>query len=267
MMLLPTLRERLMLSGDWAGDILMLQGFFDDSGTNDPAPVIVWGGLIGPPERWDELSAAWRRMLNRPHPGWAPLKQFSTRDCRFGFGEFKPYAEAESEREAVMRGFREIVGAVRLKAVAYAIKKAAFQQFLSPEIRGITGNEEFSVLASCIKHLERLSGGSEFAVALDRGRMNQHTVELLNQVDDTYGNRHSHSFLVVKDTPPLQAADMVATEAFWSAKAMFCEQGEFVPRSHLSELIEATDLEAFFCGEEECLVMVENYRKTGKTVP
>ena len=47
---------------------MVLQGFFDDSGTHLQSPLFVLGGFIATSEQWEEFSHEWDATLKREPP-------------------------------------------------------------------------------------------------------------------------------------------------------------------------------------------------------
>ena len=64
---------------------MLLQGFFDDSGTHAKSPLLVLGGLIATVEQWKDFSIEWDSKL-KVEPTIRYLKMNEAQTMR---GEFE----------------------------------------------------------------------------------------------------------------------------------------------------------------------------------
>lgn len=64
--------------------LLMLQGYFDDSGSDGTRPPFVLAGYILPAERWEKFSDAWAEELAKP----PRIKYFKMREANSASGQF-----------------------------------------------------------------------------------------------------------------------------------------------------------------------------------
>lgn len=65
--------------------LVMLQAYFDDSGSNPTDPVFVLGGLVSTVEKWEAFSDRWRRVLAQD----PPLAYFKANEARNRTGDFQ----------------------------------------------------------------------------------------------------------------------------------------------------------------------------------
>jgi hypothetical protein len=71
---------RATLPNRGEGLLLVIECYFDDSGTHDASPVVVWGGVAGHAHYLDKLDKMWRALLQQPCEGKRPIKSFSSYD-------------------------------------------------------------------------------------------------------------------------------------------------------------------------------------------
>lgn len=102
-----------------SGWFLMLEGYFDDGGTHEGSEVVVWGGVMGDTEWFDNLERAWLLLLAEPLPGKPRIKQFHHSHITNGWKEFSGYNQGE--RDLVTKRFRDAVIAARLVPVSFCL--------------------------------------------------------------------------------------------------------------------------------------------------
>lgn len=211
------------------GLILGLGAFFDDAGTHDSANVVSWGGLIGTVDQWCDLTDAWFRRLDDPFPGGLPphdrLSKFHLYDCVKGIGEFAEYTEPE--RSNLQYEFRKIISDSGLIGICFSIDRKAYARVVPDAAKEVVGDAEAVCFQACFAgafELARKHFPEEIAMALYFDRITnpkrraaldavveqqRHqkfgTVPLINHV--TFGEMVKY--------PPLQAADLIATEQCW----------------------------------------------------
>jgi hypothetical protein len=104
----------------------------DESGKWHNSQWIVLGGLIGPPKNWDAFNRDWRLLLKKH--GLAYLHMVEAVHCK---GEFKHFRNRETERNAILQDFAElipngitpIVSTVHLPTKKSAIQARQFDAF------------------------------------------------------------------------------------------------------------------------------------------
>jgi len=75
----------------------MISAYFDDSGTHDDSDVVVYGGLIGTEDQWQQFELAWQFVLDAPLPGKLPIPRFHMSHCMAQKGKvFGGYTKTEA---------------------------------------------------------------------------------------------------------------------------------------------------------------------------
>lgn len=219
------------------GGMLMLKLYLDDSGTHDGSEVVGVGGLIGTEAQWEKFHEGWQAALNEPCEGREPVKSWSTHDCRWGYGEFETFKEAERDR-AFYR-FRAAITASGVFSASNMIDGAAWNEIMVPCFGDNVATAEATALFALIDRLRPWvsahSEGPQVAVYYDAGRANKPEVhrlaELMQDTMTSIPEIASFGFLRVGEATPLQGADMIATESFWYARDFL--RGETEPqRAH-----------------------------------
>ena len=202
----------------------MLRAYFDDSGTHKESPVVVLGGLLGLPEDWEKLEDEWREKLSAPMPGKPSLKAFHLSHCVGHFDEFEVYSFAECE--SLRHDFRQIILSSNLRQISLAIPRADWDEIVVPPYREIMGTAEEACFVQFIEHSMAIvrplkSANLKIAYVYDIGRASER-LEFIASLFKKYAAHRpefgSFSWGKVKDMPPLQAADTIATEAYWAVQ-------------------------------------------------
>lgn len=235
---------RVSFPGQKPGLMIMLECYFDDSGTHTASNVVTWGGLMGHARQWMFLDRRWRRLLASPLPGKPPLKQFHLSHCAALDGEFKDYKRAESDRLRFL--FRQIIVDANLEAVGYSVVISDYNEYVRGRARTFLGDAEQVAFAGCINRSNtRAEERNEqfLSMTFDDGRMTPALQKVISRVKKQYkGPPHLVSIgsMAVEHLTGLQAADTIATENNWNVRDIV-EDNEASPRPHLKSLIERLD--------------------------
>lgn len=213
------------------GVVLVLEGYFDDSGTHGDARVVVWGGFVGTVDQWIGLDARWRQKLNEPLPGKPRLKKFGLGDCRWGAPPFDTYSYAE--RDLLQAEFRQIIVDAGVIGLAHSADRAAYDRLMTDDARKFFGDAEMMCFGECFSSAIQVARAeypdhTELALHFDIGRLSTKLSSIVDIVNRNYSgvpDIKSVGFDKVVDFTPLQAADIVATEHYWDTLA-FLSDGE-----------------------------------------
>jgi hypothetical protein len=243
----------------------VLYGYFDDAGTHDGSPVVCWGGFVGTMAQWDKLDEAWAAKLARPAdlPPYAPqkpaLSRFHLTECEHGSGEFLGYSRADSD--ALQRDFREIIYASGVVGVAYCIDREAYDRVVAdPKAREFLGDPEQTTFGACwtgalqqARHF--FPDEQEVTLVFDyvmgpRLEKLRAVADRIEQAGDNKPRIVSAGLAKMIDTCPLQAADILATENYWDAKAFLTDEGR-VSRPHMANMLKNVHCNGFIMREPE----------------
>src|SRR6478735_7117293 len=232
------------------GLMAMLECYFDDSGTHDASPVVTWGGLVGTKDQWEFLDRRWRALLVEPLQGEASppkpsLRQFHLSHCAALDGEFESYSRAESDRLRYL--FRQIIADSGVESYAYSVSTRDYDGLVKGKLRKQWGSANRMAAVGCItRALVRANERREqfVSVMMDRGAITDEIGELMRQAER---RSEGETTLVclgsmpVVNLTPLQAADTIATESFWSAKKIICNDDR-EHSAHLKSMLGKVEL-------------------------
>ena len=216
----------------------MMRAYFDDSGTHTGSRVMVMGGLCGTVAQWDEFEQAWAAKLAEPLPGKPPLRKFHLSECNAGRGQFEGYSEAE--QDAATHDFRQILIGAKLRSVAYAIDRLAWDELVIGVHRERLGADPLHYCAEYCT-LWALSQAQDdhpdwaASVMFDEGVYTPALAALLEPMGRPQMRpritliRGGAVDLVL----PLQGADIVATENYWHMGEALKLGGDAEPRAHM----------------------------------
>jgi len=200
---------------------LMLRAYFDDSGTHADSEIVSIGGLIGNVQQWEKFERDWAARLADPLPGYGKpaLKMFHLSHCNAKDGEFLGYTDGECD--AVTHDFRQVLIAAGLASTASVIDKRAWNELVTGSLRDWIGDGINVCVENCLSEVIKIASphpdGDAIAVVFDRGIWTQR----LKDVTESYTYDLSRpriisvTFSGVRETLPLQGADISATENYW----------------------------------------------------
>jgi hypothetical protein len=218
----------------------MLSARFDDSGTHTTSDLLVIGGLMGNDAAWSAFDVAWRAVLDNPPFDLAPLKKWSTGDCRGNRGEFVGWSDAA--RDHVTYLFRQIILNSGLDGFAAAIDLKAWNELIVGPLRDLLGDGEKVILVRCIDHAlawaQHTDPSDRIAIIYDKGRQNaalDHVMDLYRNREGSYPQLSALGYAKVADVPGLQGADMIATESYWFGLEWLNRGSDAKPRAHFED--------------------------------
>jgi hypothetical protein len=194
----------------------MLRGYFDDSGTHDPAWAVVWGGVVGGKENFDYLDSKWRELLAAPCPGKPPLNQFRLSKCKARRGQFETYST--TEMDYVCRQFRQIIVDSGVAPVGYGVDVRAWNRLVVGDQRRLMGAPERLAFGQCAKAMIEMAEAYDalIDVRFDIGRELQVTemIEAARSLFPETQRLASFNWVACEAATGLQAADTIANEFY-----------------------------------------------------
>jgi len=252
------------------GVLIMLSGYFDDSGTHGDSAVVVMGGVIGDEDQWKTFERDWAARLLAPVETRGCISRFHMHDCELGHEEFEGWSKGERDR--TIFNFRQIIIDSKLRAYVCAVARKPWDAYVRGNLRNITGDAERYGVVSCFVQSFKLAQENwpkenQIALAFDnrphREEANRRVFELYNR----HFQRHRKSpepmgisFLSSEQALPLQAADMVAWESYRHAQEFLKHGRKAKPRPHFNRLVETGRVRAQIADAEVI-------RRLVKTIP
>jgi hypothetical protein len=229
---------RATLPNRGEGLLLVIECYFDDSGTHDASPVVVWGGVAGHAHYLDKLDKMWRALLQQPCEGKRPIKSFSSYDLEHAKGEFEGYNQGA--KDLTRRNFRQIILESEVSVVAFGVSVKDWDQVVRGLARQSNFTAEQSVFGKAVFEIAKTAKAENEALSLhfDQGR---DTPELRKVIAPTLETAQqdsrivSYSFSKIADFPALQAADLVVHEAYQTFCALM-KNPKATPRPHALQL-------------------------------
>ena len=237
------------------GTTLMLQAYFDDSGTHANSRVVVVAGLIGSMAQWEAFDALWRAKLAEPLPGKPPLSKFHLSACNSGQGEFADYRLGE--RDLVTRAFREIVIEAGLISTASAIERHAWNELVPASVLKAVVSDVGVCIDNCVRETWKIAAehpeGERIAIFFDRGFWIPELKKITAPYTYPLGTPRVDSInaVCVEEFLPLQGADIVATENYWHALEVLKIGDDAAPRPHFRHYLDHMLHEGFILGRPE----------------
>ncbi|WP_420143961.1 hypothetical protein [Sphingobium sp.] len=218
----------------------MLEGYFDDSGTHMQSNMVVWGGLLGETSQFEVLRTAWKEALTEPIPGKSPVKAFHAAHIAASLKEFCSYAPPE--RDLVFKRFRDIILSCNLIPVSFGIIKSDWDCACDKFDMKMFGTAEQFAFMSCTLSAHRFAeiGKCPVSMCFDQGALGCDADRIIDAGKSTIGLNGSATFMfkAVAEECCLQAADMVAYEAYRFGNSDIALGGAAKPRLHFQRMLE-----------------------------
>lgn len=206
-----------------SGCLVMIRGYFDDSGTHGNSHVVVMAGLFGYPNQWDYLSQLWAKKLADPCPGKEPLPRFHMAACQAADEEFLGWKRLECEY--LVDELIEIIGKTGIHGFGCSIPRKAYEELITGDRRRASGDPETACIINCFVRFVDFARFSHPTDAIafifdDRPQQKSNVEKLWNVYKGAQNGRPeivSATFGSSKKLLPLQAADLLAWEVYQDA--------------------------------------------------
>ena len=232
----------------------MLEVRFDDSGTHFGSDVVVWGGVAGHMEFFNDLELAWKATLEEPCDGRPPIRRFHSAELFAGKGEFEGYNQAE--KDLTRHNFRRVITDLKLSVLSFGISVHDWDEIVTDFARETLESPERMLFGTAVKHAceAAVDHGEPLSFQFDKGCYSDQLSSIINSAigaakineDDV-----SWGWSSVARNVGLQAADLVAHETY----RFFCDylqNRDVKPDPHLSKLFQdAYDSQAAWVGRDE----------------
>lgn len=188
---------------------MFLESYFDDSSDPERKEFRACGGLIGGPDQWDAFEVLWSRATS-------DLKEpFRSADCEGGHGQFRRWSK--TSRDALMAELVTVLCAANLMGFAGIVPVAEYRRAF-PTCR--QHDSYFLALRQVLMNVAHISYllGRDAKVWFERDSHAGEALRIFGRVTSFKSWPPSNSlggiYFDTKKLRPLQAADLVAREAF-----------------------------------------------------
>jgi hypothetical protein len=242
----------------------MYFAFFDDSGTHENSPIVAIGGVMGTEAQLEPFEKEWKCLLGRPFPDKPPLRQFHLTACRNGQDEFIDYSRADRDRINFL--FRELIVKYRLYTIASCIDRSAWNELVVGDIQDVLGKPEEFCFVRCVDaaiELARRGADRRVEFAFDAGVRSifQQWAHLYEQQKAKYPEITGFGFAKVERLPPLQGADMVATETYYYAQRWLADGPGAAPNPHFRPFLARAESHGSILDRDSIRPMVEGVKR------
>lgn len=206
----------------------MIEAYLDETGIHEGAPFCVIAGYFGGPGQWKKFDPAWRRALS----GFGvPLDQFHALDL---MQRRKSFFGWDGKRQSeLLTSLTAAMTMYKIYPVSVGLVIADFQELSLTQRRFVTGatmkngqlvssgcpnKPYFAPFQYCMKRVvsyAEVGGRADFFFGLDRSfakyaRTLYDIIKRSKQPDETRCRLGEIAFPMAKETPGLQAADLLA---------------------------------------------------------
>jgi hypothetical protein len=247
----------------------MLRAYFDDSGSHADSEIVTIGGVMGTPQQWNDFDERWKALLAEPLPGKPKLRMFHLSHCNAQEGEFQAYSDAECD--AVTHDFRQILIDCGLISTASSIDKRAWDELIVGPKRDWLGEALDVCVENCLTETIKIAGphpeGDQIAVIFDRGIWTPRLDSVTEGYTYPLGRPRivTVTFSKVEDVPPLQGADITATENYWHAIKTLRDGYGAQPRPHMRHYLTHMFAEGFLIDRARIIEMMPDIEAQMKT--
>lgn len=217
---------------------IVLQGYFDGSGTHEGSNVLCIAGFIGEEDAFVDLDRRWKNVLDNPR--WPTrVSEFHMVDCVHGDGEFREGQWGYAERLLLYGDLtRAIVNASDSHAlipIGAGVVADIFEQIAQSDLDLLRGESlgtafdlTFQLLLQQVIHRTHARWPDEtFGLMYDKG--NRPEADRFRALCNEYASRfhlgdifHSWGQADSKEFTPLQAADLFAFGTLHLAQRNHC---------------------------------------------
>lgn len=197
--------------------LIVLDAYFDDSGTHDGSPVVSVAGYLGLPAQWISFETEWKSAIAE-----FGLNHFGMADYS---NKAKPYCEwTEEQRYARFAKLMKICNAYALGSIGIAVATESFNRVMSGKAKRICGGPYGLAAIACFLRVaelvKSLSSEAWIAYIFESGTVGAGEVlKVFQKNERDESQKHQLRLLSLRfenkrQFVPLQAADIVAYEMY-----------------------------------------------------
>lgn len=199
----------------------MLKAFIDDSGSGGDSPWYVLAGYLGTVEGWHAFDDQWTDVLHQ-NPRIEYFKSSEAESLRGG-GQWA--SVGKDQRDAKLDALIDVIARCARRAVCARMRQCDYNDFVKGEIPPAWDSPYYFlqtfVIGAAI-NIERIDGESESVeFVFDHDQKHEKRARkmlpALMPMQSMYGSLVNVSYKADQDSPPLQAADLVA----WQIRRFF----------------------------------------------
>lgn len=231
--------------------VLVLKAYFDDSGTHDNSDVTAMGGLIAHEDDWARLEVEWGAALDE-----FGLDKMRMSSLRYPKGKFKD--RDELERERIITRFRKIICGLNARMIAHTVSRRVWDAVAADTRLGQVFSEPIDLcFNACMRSAMEAKRGSvaepePVVVTFDCREQNLGFWQRLASGYEALwpSTVAGFAFGNMAKVRPLQAADMIAYEAFVFQCDREHSGAEPKPRPNFAALLDEVNFAGQFFTEE-----------------
>jgi hypothetical protein len=208
------------------GWMAFLQGYFDDSGSDDLSPVVTIGGVLARAHVWPDFCSAWKSALPEG-------VEFRAADLEFDGYSGSPLSKLpRNEKAELKRSLLDVIERFHLSGATVSLGTKNFWEAHEPTLGKKVPYPYFICALKCFSVMHRIVQGefpSSIRMCLDeqenvKGRMEKVFEHMQNMTDFAQHYRlFPPQFKPSREHPELQAADLVAHSANVFFKYLFAK--------------------------------------------
>jgi hypothetical protein len=232
------------------GHFVVLKAFFDDSGTHLESDVAVMAGLIAPEDEWATLETEWRIALD--DLGIRKMHMASCENARRDFAGWD-----RDRRDRAIARFCGIILKRNACMLISAVSRSTWNAVAPYTLLGKRFAQPIDYcFNACMRYAMQTIRGSvgrePVAITFDgREESLGYWQRLASAYEEVWPERVAgFAFGNMEKVLPLQAADMIAYEAFVFECARGRQEKEPTPRPNFSKLVSALQFKGGFATEE-----------------
>ncbi len=231
----------------------MLHAYVDDSGTHDDAEIVSMGAFIAPFESWSAFELDWCAILDRER-----VKAFHMSHCEAGAS---PFDWEWPRRASLIHDLRHVIIRFQMLGTAFSISWKDWDALVIGKHREYLGGAvEFAfggAIGLLVQHLRQFWPQEKLAIVVDDQKQRKDDLQRIAghyaDLKVLYPEIDSLAFASMQNSVPLQAADMIAWEAYRYALDWLKTGGNPVARAHFRDFLANAPIVGAIMGREEIL--------------
>lgn len=226
--------------------IVVLKAYFDDSGTHAGSKVVVWAGFMASSDEWAQFEVDCAALFKTHH-----ISHFHAVEVEHNMGEFRDRRHWNEARRDLLGGdFRRLIAARNIIGIGAAVRVDAWEKIATQGMIARFVNPIYLAFEHCMQitlhwaeqaTIQQTGVVEKVAFFFDsREGEAARCHDIASNFDGRWTRSEWYeglSFVKMRSTFPLQAADMLAYETYQLEAARILTKGESKLRHHLEWML------------------------------